>query len=219
MAKLKMDPKLIKNYKGPIIGNLIEELHESIFKKPSDIEEMLSAEPELVANSKIIQEKRSKSPFNQGNVLHYIKQKSNKKNSSVNSKQSKKEGSSRKMPKSVPQSSNNVTREKIKNYNNKTWEQGTASILKNNICLTNPPVITTNREYTKLKNLYHNTDILKNDSVVPLNKFLPGFNQKPVNTQIFTVGLGYKNSNYIKENLLLLTKPTVANNNNLKLNC
>lgn len=219
-VKPKMDIELVKNYKGPVIGNLIEELHNSIFNVNKNLEEILTVDTKIVGKEKSTRHKKATLVQEKSNAL------------SVNINIHKNEISSRtnKSTKQKTDTNENIAtislnkvstpqRTRIIKKNDKNWEHETASILKNNICSSAP--VTLESEHNKNKSLNQNLETLKNNTTDPLSNFWSKLNNKNSQTlltdNLLTIGLSLKNNKQIfKENIMMFNKSSVTDHFNLK---
>lgn len=256
----------MKEYKGPIIENLIEEIHDTLFKSSNPNEAI--PDIEIVAENKPITEKRPKLQefhiFTEKNAIqekrHRVQEFQiltdktssmpnilNNKNSSVNTSKSptinKKPSFPRKTPdlqkettpvkkkctctaKSNPtptiliRASPKPERKKFIPYVNKNWEQETASILKNTICLSSAPV---NCKRYRSKSFIQFSE-LKNNAALNSNNLLPNIDIKNspmrrLSSNLLTVGTTCSNTlkPFSKENILSLSTPVI--DNGLKVKC
>lgn len=222
LAKQKLNIELVKDYKGPIIGNLIEEIHDSLFKKeekpnktspcPSPVPSPPLSPRTDTAARKLQQEKRNRVQDFQTKRSSFLglSKHSNKKRSFPNRVQSSQKESVTKRKsvsssgvrtsyntnshvKKSPKSANQCMRS-MKSYEYKIWEQETASILKNSLCLS------TSTLNVDAKGHFHKKEL---NSVTTDNN-LPGIRitNGQFDKDLLTRGFGYKT--FAKENILSL---------------
>lgn len=227
--KPKINFEVISEYHGPIIGNLIEELHDTLFKNTiEDMERVVPAAPQVsLINTKLTDlPARSKST---GSVhaatdpaspppptnTHVLSNRNTSDGIASTCRLSKCARSRRKTQTSTRTYSSRRSNPNVPNASNEVasksqWEQNTASILSNKSDFIKKPHTNTSTN-SKSKN-----PLITSYNISSLRKILPGIDaKKPLS--LFTVGLGYNTKNCYKpvikeENMLPIeTKKIVAN--------